>query len=226
MDLNRPPPTHYPTVPAEGATITTFVPTGWRIEKHVTGDLNGDGHVDNALILHDNNPALRVPLPFNDSPTIDTNPRLLVVLFARAGGGFRRVLANHTLIPRVDSARMDDPVDGIVASDFAIADDTLQIALGDFSAEIFQPAYTFRWIDGAFRLVVYESHAVHRMGGTTREVHIDYRTRRIERRRGNISGDADETVRYSWLPPGPLLTLNQIGDGLVFDPLAGEDASH
>ncbi|HET7314480.1 hypothetical protein [Salinisphaera sp.] len=218
-DINRPPPVHYPAVSAEGADIAVFVPSGWRIEKQETGDLNGDGRADRALILHDDDPALRVPLPFDDSSKVDTNPRLLVVLFARAEGGFRRALANHTLIPRVDSGRMDDPIDGVVASDFAITDGTLQIALGGFGAEMYQPAYTFRWRDGAFRLIVFEYSKVHRMSGAVHELHIDYRTRRIERRRGNIADDK-ETVRHGQLPPGPLPTLDQIGDGLAFDPLA------
>ncbi|KEZ76397.1 hypothetical protein [Salinisphaera hydrothermalis] len=225
-DINQAPPVRYPSLPAAAAAVADFVPAGWRIERQARGDLNGDGRVDRALILHDDDPALRVRMPFDDSPPVDTNPRMLVVLFARTDGGFRCVLVNHTLIPRVENDRDNDPIDGVVASDFAIADGTLQIALGGFGAEIFQPAFTFRWIAGAFRLIAYQSMAVHRMDGSTREVHVDYTTRRVELRHGTVSDDKD-TVRHRRLPPGPLPTLQAIGDGFGFDPLAEDnDATH
>jgi hypothetical protein len=78
-------------------------------------------------------------------------------------------------------------------------------------------AYTFRWQDGAFRLIGFDRDIVRRNTGDTREISINYLTGRKQLKTGNIGtdGQSSRTVRIA---RKPLLELGQIGDGLMFDP--------
>jgi hypothetical protein len=51
-----------------------------------------------------------------------------------------------------------------------------------------------------------------------RSVSVNYSTRQMERKVGNISDDKDKVTRTK-LPRKPLLTLPEVGDGLDFEPL-------
>jgi len=44
-------------IPAEGKSVSDFVPPGWKLEEQVTGDLNGDSVPDYALKLVEDKPA-------------------------------------------------------------------------------------------------------------------------------------------------------------------------
>lgn len=44
-------------IPAVAANVREFVPTGWKIEEQLSGDLNGDGLPDHALKLVEDKPT-------------------------------------------------------------------------------------------------------------------------------------------------------------------------
>ncbi|MDT7808780.1 MAG: hypothetical protein QOJ70_2593 [Acidobacteriota bacterium] len=74
-------------VPAEGRTARDFVPRGWKLEGdegETRGDLNNDGTPDAVLRLVEDLPAEAADGTFN------TRYRALVIILARAGGGFKR----------------------------------------------------------------------------------------------------------------------------------------
>ena len=101
----------YPAVARSATSAQGFVPAGWVLEQEVSGDLNGDGRADLALVLHMNNPANVVALgDGSDADTFDSNPRILAVALAQ-GSGYRLLVANHALIPRVDNYARTDPLD-------------------------------------------------------------------------------------------------------------------
>jgi hypothetical protein len=78
--------------------------------------------------------------------------------------------------------------------------------------------YTFRYQHERFELIGYASVDVTRNSGVINELSINYSTRRVERKIGSISDDADKVTRTK-LPAKPLLTLPQVGDGQEFNPL-------
>jgi hypothetical protein len=67
-------------VPAEGSSPKDFVPRGWKIEKQVTGDLNGDALPDFVLKLVEDKPAAD-----KDGDATERQRALVIVL--RNGNG-------------------------------------------------------------------------------------------------------------------------------------------
>jgi hypothetical protein len=77
--------------------------------------------------------------------------------------------------------------------------------------------YTFRWQQGALRLIGYDYTNVQRNTGEMDTQSINYLTRRMKTSTGSISDDAQKT-RWSTIPARPLLTIDQVGNGMDFDP--------
>jgi hypothetical protein len=218
------PPATYPLLPLHQPTPGQFAPPGWRVESKVEGDLDGDGIKDVALVLRQTDPRNIVDASAQGGPKkFDTNPRILVVAFPSQTpvGGYHLQLQNHTLIARVTAPTDQDPLDpdGVQPGGIAIAHGTLRVTLGYFADDMGRMTYTFRFQDGHFTLIGYDSLDVTRSTGAMSEVSIDYPARRMKRSTGTVSGDGDR-VRWTTLPRKPLLTLEHVGDGMEFQPPA------
>ncbi|AZI35793.1 hypothetical protein [Caenibius tardaugens] len=109
FDPDNLPPVSYPALAETADTMFDFIPEGWVMESHKQGDLNNDGKDDFAAILRMRDPANMVSDPWLGEP-LDTNPRILLVAFREGEGLFRRVVANHVLIPRRDNPMQEDPL--------------------------------------------------------------------------------------------------------------------
>jgi len=213
------PTVDYPSLIDHSATAEGFVPKGWSLEIQARGDLNGDGRDDLALVLRDHDP--RNIIDNTDGlgpPRFDTNPRILAVAFGE-GDGYRLALANHTLIPRPDNPVLDDVLSE--NGGVSIQRDTLRVRLHLFASAggwtTALSTFTFRFQNDRFELIGYDRSEVQRNTGGTMAISVNYSTGRMSRTTGSIAHDRSKT---SWrrLPKRPLLTLEQIGDGLDFDP--------
>jgi hypothetical protein len=214
------PPVTYPALARHASTAEAFVPAGWRIESQKSGDLNGDGRSDVVLVLRDADPHNVVDARERGGPqNYDTNPRIIVVAFAAAAGGYDLALENHTLVGRTAEPSAQDPLDpnGVQAGGVEIRKGTLQLTLGYFAGNMGRKTYTFRAHNGHFELIGYDSIDVDRSSGTIDQVSANFSTRRMKHSGGKISDDADK-VTWTTLPAKPLLTVEQIGDGLDFQP--------
>lgn len=213
------PEVDYPSLPATGARAEGFVPAGWRIDAREEGDLNGDGAADLALVLRGRDPANVLGNDGLGGPQIDTNPRILAVAL-RESGGYRLVVQNHRLIPRHTDPILEDPFDP-AGEALKIERGTLKLSLIRFANaggwDAGGTAFTFRWQDGALRLIGFDWDNVRRNTGETTEVSINFLTGRMRLTTGRLESDRQQ-VRWSRIPAGPLLTIDQIGDGLDFDP--------
>jgi hypothetical protein len=78
-------------------------------------------------------------------------------------------------------------------------------------------SYTFRFQNGGFEMIGYDRVDVTRNSGVMSDLSINYSTGQMVRKKGHISDDGEKVTR-SRLPKKPLLTLPQIGDGLMFQP--------
>lgn len=212
------PPVQTPSLPAEAASAAGFVPKGWALDGQRSTDLNGDGRTDLVLVIHGKDPRLVIRNERLGVREMDTNPRVLVVAFGNAQGGYRRVLANETLITRRTQPNIDDVWD---------ADSGLTVGKGVFRVRLnlFANAggwsagpteYTFRWQNGRFEMIGYDSTTIHRATGEVDEVSINYSTGRVKLTKGNIEHDR-ETVRYETLKDRRMRSIDEIGDGLEFD---------
>lgn len=210
------PPVAYPTITRDGPSVDAFVPKKWKLEAKATGDLNGDKLPDAALVLHMADPANLVPLDWDPGQKYDSNPRMLVVLFGRKGGGYTLAEADQKLIPRRENQNQDDPFDEV-----AIANGTLRVKIHLFMSaggwEMGGSAFTFRWQDGDFKLIGFDGDTVMRNSGETEEVSVNYLTGRKLVKRGNIGIDK-QTTKAVKIARKPLIALADVGDGLMFDP--------
>lgn len=210
----------YPALPRQAASAEGFVPPGWRLEAQVKGDLDGDGKADLALVLHATDPKNVIANDGLGENPLDTNPRILAVAFARTAG-YELVLENHALIPRRTDPVLDDPFDSVAASGLEVARGALRMRLGVFASagswSMSTIATTFRWQNGRFELIGYDRTETNRGSGKIKGLSINYLTRRAKHTRGTIESDA-ETSRWETLPRSPLLSLDEVGDGLEFDP--------
>lgn len=219
--LADPPAVTYPTLPATAANAKGFVPNGWRLEARATGDLDGDGKADLAFVIHDADKRNVLPNPdgIGDNP-FDTNPRILAVAFgAGAGQPYRLALQNSTLIPRRDNPGMDDPFDA--KQGLSIARGALNVKLSLFmnagGTTIYDNRFTFRRQGGQFMLIGFDQALAERNTGQVTSTSVNYATGKVRIETGK-SGSARQKRTDRSLPKKPLLTIEQVGDGLEFDP--------
>ena len=77
------------------AALQQAVPPGWAATHYASGDLNGDQRADAALIIQQQNPALRLKNEGLGADVLDTNPRRLLVL-VRENEGYRLLVQTQT----------------------------------------------------------------------------------------------------------------------------------
>jgi hypothetical protein len=212
------PEVSYPELPNEASVLEGFVPPGWRLEAKAEGDLDRDGDADLALVLRQQDPKnVFVNEGLGENP-FDTNPRILAVAAREPSGGYRLAVANRTLIPRRIDPVQSDPLSELGRID--IARGALRVTLYRFASaggwSMGTTSFAFRLRGGALELIGYDRDATARNTGETEEVSINYLTGRRKLARGSIERDGT-MVTWRKLPPGPLLTIGQIGDGLSFN---------
>lgn len=213
----------YPALPKDGANAEAFVPKGWKLEKQQVGDLNKDGRDDLLLLLRMDDPKNIVKNEGLGQNPFDTNPRILAVAFNDgAGKSFTLGLENHTLIARTEDPVMDDPVGE--SGGVAIERGTLKVDLYSFASAGSWSAgtTTFRLRHGrrGFELIGYDSTSTQRNTGEVEEISINYLTGKVQISTGTIE---DDKLKEKWrkLPKKKLLLIEEIGDGLAFDPGIG-----
>ena len=206
----------YPEVLRQTRSVSGFIPKGWKIQARADGDLNGDRLADAALVLRMTDRRNLVPSDWDPNQRYDSNPYMLVVAFARKGGGYTLAAADHELIPRLENQNQDEPFDEV-----KINRGNLGVKMHLFMSaggwQMGGSAYTFRWQDGGFKLIGFDRDSVMRNSGETEEISINYLTGRKQLKTGNIGSDKQRTRSVKFAKK-PLLDLAQIGDGLMFDP--------
>ncbi|MCW6028470.1 hypothetical protein K4043_10605 [Stenotrophomonas sp. SRS1] len=216
----RIPPVDYPVLPTHATRAEGFVPSGWRIEQQLRGDLNGDKREDLVLVLRQQDPRNIVEHDgFGISP-LDSNPRMLAIAWATPDG-YSLAAQNHTLITRHEAPNLSDVFEE--GAGVSIVRGTLQTTLFFFSNagswSTGSASYTFRWQAGAFALIGYDRSSMMRNSGQTESLSINYSTRRVRHAEGSMESD-EERVRWETLSSPQRWTLETVGDGSAFEPLA------
>jgi hypothetical protein len=211
------PPVRYPDLPRHAATLAAFLPKGWKLTDKTVGDLNGDKIPDAALAIWMDDPRNKIHPSYDPKTRYDTNPMMLVVLFASKAGGYDLAVANRKLIPRPENPNQDPPFNGV-----SIANGVLHVKMHEFLEAggwwLGKMSFAFRWQDGALRLIGYDRDGIIKPTGATDVASINYPERRMIVKTGTMAGDAIEETKTVTLPGKPLLTIDQVGDGLQFDP--------
>ena len=211
------PPVHYPNLPHYAATLAGFVPRQWKLTDKAIGDLNGDHIPDAALAIWMDDPQNKIRPSYDPKTRYDTNPMMLVVVFGRKSGGYDLAAANHKLIPRRENPNQDPPFNGV-----SIANGVLHVRMHEFLEAggwwLGKKSFAFRWENGALRLIGYDRNGIIKPTGATDVVSVNYPARRVVVTVGTMAGDEPDETKTVTLPKKPLLTLDQVGDGLIFDP--------
>lgn len=220
------PQVRYPQIAAHAAAVEGLVPTGWRVEQRLQGDLDRDGRNDVVLVLKMTDAANVLQVDERTPETLDTNPRMLIAALMDPAGGYRTVAQDHALIPRRVSTDQDDSLDesgttggGGVGINTA---GTVTVTLSQFASmgswQMGETSFNFRYQDGCLRLIGYERSTVQRNTGETNALSINYLTGRAWRTQGSIEHDGEPPKHWLRLPRQSLQCLEQVGDGLIFDP--------
>lgn len=211
----------YPHLPERGATARDFVPQGWTLEKSLQGDLNGDDRADLAMVMREKDPEKMLAASKGGGDRdFNTNPYRIAVAFLEAGGKtYRLAMENHMLIPRHIDRNLADPF-----QDLSVRAGSLFVHLSHFANMGGWGAATLKYQfrhqqQGAFHLIGYERIDTQRNTGEVETVSINYLTRRVKKGQGTIESDK-ETVSWSTLPKAPLPRIDQVGNGMTFDPVA------
>lgn len=216
------PAARYPALVARAATADGFAPRGWTVEHSVSGDLNGDRRPDLVIVLRQRDPANIIRHGGLGESPLDTNPRILAVALATPGGPLHLLEQNHVLIPRTINPVFQDPLEEAPV----IRSGVLTIRLAFFASAgswtMSNATSKFRLRQGQLELIGHDYNEVRRNTGEMVERSVNFLTRRVST--VNTTIDAEGTVEPVWttLPAGPLLTLEQIGDGLAFDPVPAD----
>lgn len=216
------PEVSYPVIADRAADAASFVPEGWRLEQTHDGDLDGDGHDDLVLVLKMDDAGNRIDNKGYGSDVFDSNPRMLVVAFAVESSGYRRVLASHALVPRPYSPVLDDFLWEVEGGGVEIEGGALHVALHMWASAgtwfTTNTGFTFRYREGCFRLVGYDKRSMHRASGEIETVSVNYLTRRAWQSQSSISDEGEPERSWIRLQKRPLRCLEEVGDGLEFDP--------
>jgi hypothetical protein len=213
------PAVRYPSLPKQAASAEGFVPAGWTLEKQISGDLNGDGIADLTLLLRQNDPRNIVTHTILGENPLDTNPRILAVVFGRAApAGFVLALENHTLIPRREVPAVSDPLEeGFVKAERGVLRVKLHYWSSAGSWGTHSNEFTFRYQNRRFELIGYNRSEFMRNTGESRDISMNLSTGRMSITTTSTKDDKSK-VLWRTLPRQPLFTMDEIGNGFEYGP--------
>ena len=187
-------------LPAYAVDFSAYAPKGWKIIKSVEGDLNGDNQADAVLVLQKQDKANIIPNDFMGLPELDTNPRMLKVLFKQADG-YKTAVENTTLIPPEsdkDNGCLADPL-----SDVSINKGRLKVHFEWFyscgSWWMSHSDYLFRYQNDRFLLIGYTNSQHNRASGEIEEYSDNYLTGKRKRTTGgNVFDSSKDRPKVKW----------------------------
>lgn len=175
----------------------TSPPKGWLLVDSQSGDLNGDGRKDLAVVLEEQAEDGERPDPE------DAAPRLLVVLLARADGSLRTAHVNSSLVlNRFSGGVFGDPFEGI-----AVENGSLVIRHYGGSNFRWSWEMEFRYVDGLFRLAGLTHGSMYTGTANGEDTTCDFLRGTVERRASG--GPEDGALLYSGSMESKLYPFDQ-----------------
>jgi hypothetical protein len=215
-----------PTKVKYAKSINSFVPKGWKIIATDRGDLNKDGTNDVALVIEDTKKENFIANGSLGSPTLNLNPRTLIILFKyKPDGSYSLGAKQDTFIPLEndeENSCLADPLlqDGgidIVKGNLIVS---LNYWLSCGSYEVIYKQYTFRYQDNGFALIGYDTSEYSRSSGEMSHTSVNFLTNKKSTTTGeNMFEDDKSKHKTSWKPIkiDRLLTLTDLNRTLEID---------
>ncbi|MES2445605.1 MAG: hypothetical protein V4546_00405 [Bacteroidota bacterium] len=178
-----------PIIKKSAAKIEDFIPTDWKLIVEEKGDLNKDGLQDVALIIEENNPKNLIANQFLGSPTLNINPRTLLVIFKQTNGSYRLVAKNNGFIPSQNDEEntcLADPISetGGVAIKKGVLIISFQYWLSCGSYGVNNNSYTFRYQNKKFELIGADENYFSRASGEETKTSYNLSTNRMSETKG------------------------------------------
>jgi hypothetical protein len=191
----------YPTIHEIGKTLHDFYPPGWILLDSAMGDLNNDRLTDAVLILqYMDSVTLQ-----KDGEMINTQPRIMLILFKGSDGGFTLKERTNSFILSHDHPNMDDPY-----QDIQIEKGVIKIQFKLFYSaggwKSTSGLYKFRWNSNDFSLIGAELKTVNR-----NNLDYTYRSYNFLTRKGVFtSGNEDQGTKKTLVTPLEVTSLQTL----------------
>ena len=204
--------------PAFAGTPDAFaqwVPNGWKLKSHHTGDMNRDGIDDVVLVTEETDPAnfKKNPEPLGPE-TLNLNPRRLIILLS-SPNGLKEVLSRDNLLPSQNEENMACLADPLENGGLSIVRGSLVIELGTWlscgSYGVAHETFTFRLQGTRFHLIGYDRSESSRSTGERSEFSTNYLTGK-KRITTGLNDFRDSKAKVSWkrLPAKRAFFLDEI----------------
>ena len=160
-----------------------FVPKNWKIIAKAEGDLNTDRIADLVLVIEDTKKKNIVSNDGLGESILNTNPRLLLVLFKNNKNKFYLDEKNKINIPsegNLENPCLEDPF--LSSKGIEITKGLLKLSLRYWlscgSWEININDYTFRLKNNQFELIGYDTFSLHRASGEINRSSYNFLTKK------------------------------------------------
>ncbi len=171
-----------PAFAGDAHPFSEWIPKGWKLIAHKSGDLNRDGLDDAVLVAEQTDPAkLRKNNESLGASTLNLNPRRLIILF-KTPNGFRTILDRDNLLPSEHNEDVPCMADRLDGGGVSIKRGNLAIGLHTWlscgSYGVTHETFTFRPEGSRFRLIGYDCSEFSRNSGEQSDFSINYLTGR------------------------------------------------
>jgi len=209
--------TDHPQIPKTGANANAFVPKGWKVIYRDKGDLNKDHLPDEAIIIENTNPKNIIKNENLGSEKLNTNPRMLLVLF-KTSGNYSLQAQNTDFIPTendIENTCLADPLSetGAITIKNGVLILSYQYWLSCGSYSVSNVDYTFRFQNQKMELIGIQRDEYSRSSGDENITSINFSTRKKSETYGgkmfSEKPNKTKTVwkKFNW---GRLLTLDEM----------------
>jgi hypothetical protein len=152
QDFNFPTSADYPILPKKSKNINDFVPKHWEIIARADGDLDGDKNPDCVLITQANYARFLNKNEGFGGNVLDTNPRMLIILFKSDNGQYKIAKQSNTFIVIPDSPIMTEPFTSVkIRNDVLELGFELWYSAGTWWAAEY--SYKFKFSNREFQLI-------------------------------------------------------------------------
>ena len=186
-------------------TIEDFVPKGWKQITIAKGDLNKDGKEDVALVIEDTDKKNFISNENMGSKILNVNPRQLLVLFKdKAIDSYNLAVLQDAFIPEANSEEdpcLADPL--LQDGGIDIKRGTLIVDFHDWvscgSYWVGHVTYIFRYQQGSFMLIGYDTSEYNRASGEQNKTSINFVTKKKSVTTGdNVLADTTAKPQTVW----------------------------
>lgn len=187
----------YPQLKKSAATINEFVPNGWAIWAVSYGDLNKDKLQDAVVVIQQQSLDF-IKTKGNGEQAIeyDANPRVVMVLFKKAAGGYTLADFSNTFVLRNSNPDRVDPFQAATINGSGILALDYNIYYHSGDKEMINATYKFRYQNNNFEMIGAEILGVTKSTGASVDYSFNFMTKKVCITKKNIYKQAKADAEW------------------------------